>query len=57
MELAQRLAFEKFLRRLRAAYAIAFVAENEAAQQRREDVKLFAATFLCGFVFMSFFLA
>ena len=57
MELAQRLAFEKFLRRLRAAYALAFIAENEAAQRRRDDIKLFAATFACGFVFMSLFIA
>ena len=57
MELAQRLAFAKFLRRLRAAYAIAFEAESEAQRRRREDLQLFAGTFACGFVFMSLFLA
>lgn len=57
MELAQRLAFRKFLRRLRATYAIAFVAETEAARQRRDDLKLFAGTFLGGFFFMSLFIA
>lgn len=56
MELAQRLAFEKFLRRLRAAYAIAFEAETEAEQRRRDDIQLFLSTFACGFVFMSLFL-
>ncbi|WP_265530293.1 hypothetical protein [Sphingomicrobium marinum] len=57
MDLAQRLAFEKFLRRLRAAYAIAFRAETAAEQRKRDDVRLFAMTFACGFTFMSLFIA
>lgn len=57
MDLAQRLAFEKFLRKLRAAYAIAFKAETEAEVRRRDDIQLFLGTFACGFVFMSLFIA
>ena len=57
MDLAQRLAFGTFVRRLRAAYAIAFKAEAEADRRRRDDIQLFAGTFACGFVFMSLFIA
>ena len=57
MDLAQRLAFGTFVRRLRAAYAIAFKAEAEADRRRRDDIRLFAGTFACGFVFMSLFIA
>ena len=57
MDLAQRLAFASFVRRLRSAYRIAFVVESAAEERRRDDVRLFASTFALGFFFMSLFIA
>jgi len=49
--------FRAFVRQLRAACRAAFAVEQERGNRLREDITLFAATFACGFVFMSLYLA
>ncbi|MCJ7421841.1 hypothetical protein [Sphingomicrobium astaxanthinifaciens] len=57
MESTSRLAFEDFLRSLRAAYRVTFAALCERQRVREEDVRLFGLTFAAGFLFTSLFIA
>lgn len=57
MDIAARISFDRFLRRLRAAYRVAFVDEVEKELTRAEDVRLFFTTFAAGFLFVSLFIA
>ena len=57
MQIAARRSFDAFLKRLRAAYRIAFVDEVEQELTRAQDVRLFFTTFAAGFLFVSLFIA
>ena len=57
MDIAARISFDRFLKRLRAAYRVAFIDEVEQEWTRPEDVRLFFTTFAAGFLFVSLFIA